>query len=78
MSRFILRYKEGDPIPASARQRLLQTPNLKLVDESARMILVEGTSSAVKTLLTDRDWSATPETEIKVPDTRPKPRVRPA
>jgi len=69
MQRYILRYKAAGPKPESDLMRIRNTPGLTVVDESPRMLLVEGDDKRIEGLRGDlADWLVTPEVQISVPD----------
>lgn len=71
MQRYILRYKSAGPKPEGDLLRIRNTPGVTVVDESPRMLLVEGDNKPIEHLRDDlADWLVTPETQISVPDTR--------
>ncbi|HAB16051.1 MAG TPA: hypothetical protein PLX89_08735 [Verrucomicrobiota bacterium] len=71
--RFILRFTgEGEP-SADEYQRIRALPELRVVDSSARMLLVESPEATLKRFVNEMpSWSLTPERTIPLPDPRPK------
>jgi hypothetical protein len=71
MTCYILRYKAAGAKPESDLSRIREAAGIKIVDESPRMLLVEGDDENIKHLSGDLgNWLVTPETQISVPDTR--------
>jgi len=71
MSRYILRYKAPGTKPQQDLLRIREAAGVKILDESPRMLLVEGDDEKIKGLRNDlSDWLVTPEVQISVPDTR--------
>ncbi|HTP69161.1 MAG TPA: hypothetical protein VMJ35_09685 [Dongiaceae bacterium] len=71
MSRFVLRYGGSDAIPAGHLNTIRSTPGLKVIDESPRMLLVDGEQSSLQEKLKDMPgWSLHPEQTYPMPDTR--------
>jgi hypothetical protein len=73
MPRFILRFKGTGTVQDVDRQRVLSQPNVKVVDSSTRMMLVEGHEGQIRTLVDQMPgWVLLPEQTVPLPDTRPK------
>ena len=71
MSRYILRYKAPGTKPQQDLTRIRETDGVNILDESPRMLLVEGDDEKIKSLRNQlSDWLVTPEVQISVPDTR--------
>jgi hypothetical protein len=71
MSRYILRYKAPGTKPQQDLMRIRETAGVNILDESPRMLLVEGDEEKIKSLRNQlSDWLVTPEVQISVPDTR--------
>jgi hypothetical protein len=71
MQRYILRYKASGPKPEGDLLRIRNTPGLTVVDESPRMLLVEGDDKPIEDLRGDlANWLVTPEVQISLPDKR--------
>ena len=70
MARFILRFS-GDAAPEEHTQIVRAAPNVKLVDQSPKMMLLEASEDDAKRLA-DRlpGWTLSPEVQYKIPDTR--------
>jgi hypothetical protein len=73
-ARFILRYTGDGPAPAGHVARLRDVPGTQVIDQSDRMLLVEGDSDdlerAARALGTG--WVLTPEKTVPVPDPKKK------
>jgi hypothetical protein len=81
MGRFILRYQGKGAKPAEDVQRLLTLSGVKLVDESAKMLLVEApVAETLKAAVESADgWSIALEHSVELPPTHPdlgKPRPK--
>lgn len=73
MSRYILRFCGHGVKPEADVQRITATPRLKVLDHTARMLLVEGAEGELRTVLHSlSNWVMTEETFIPAPDSRPK------
>lgn len=73
MARYVLRYKHAAQAPSSDLEKIRAAANLKVVDESPRMLLVEGEEQAAHASVQDMDgWTVTPESMTPLPDTRQK------
>jgi hypothetical protein len=73
-SRFVVRYRGNGPVPAEALDRAAKTAGVRLVDRSARSLLVEGAAEAVRAAFDEAggEWLVAPEVTYEVPDPRPK------
>ena len=75
MARFILRFTGPGEVPREDLARIQALPAAKIIDSSARMLLVEAPPDGISQLLRDLpNWTMSPETFIGIPDPRPKPR----
>jgi hypothetical protein len=75
VARFILRFTGPGEIPRDDLARIRALPGAKIIDSSARMLLVEAPLDGIAQLLRDLShWTMSPETFISIPDPRPKPR----
>ena len=75
MARFILRFTGPGEIPRDDLARIRALSPSKIIDRSARMLLVEAPLDGIAQLLPDLShWTMSPETFISIPDPRPKPR----
>jgi hypothetical protein len=73
MARYILRFTGRGASPDDARQRLSNWQDVKIVDESPRMLLVEASPEAINRLTEELPgWTSTLERTIPLPDPRPK------
>ncbi|MGA8312858.1 MAG: hypothetical protein WB755_22700 [Terriglobales bacterium] len=73
MSRYILRYGGSQSMPAEHLNSIRSTPGLKVIDESPKMLLVDGEESALREKLKEMpDWSIHAEKGYPLPDTRQK------
>ena len=76
--RFILRYTGDGPTPHAHVAQLRRVPGTKVLDESDKMLLVEGRQRDLETATHALGgWVLTAEKTIPVPDTRKKIRSRP-
>jgi hypothetical protein len=73
VERFILRFKGNGDSPVDDLERIRTLPDLKVVDDSSRMVLVEAPQEVVTKLVeTLPEWSLSRERFVPVPDVRPK------
>jgi hypothetical protein len=73
VERFILRFKGDGDRPVDDLERIRTLPNLKVVDDSSRMVLVEAPQDALTKLIeTLPEWSLSRERFVPVPDVRPR------
>jgi hypothetical protein len=73
MSRYILRYAGLQSAPTDHVRGIRATPGLKVIDESPKMLLVDGEESALHATLKGMDgWSIHPAQDYQLPDTRKK------
>jgi hypothetical protein len=73
MSRFIVRYRGKGPKPPAASDVARQAPGLRVVDQTSRMLLVEGPEEAVRSAFpSEEEWLIAPEQTYELPDPRPK------
>jgi hypothetical protein len=78
LKRFVLRYTGKGTPPAALAKQVQATPDLDLLEESGRMIFVEGAPEAVERLAAaNPDWLLTEEATIPLPDPRKKVRKAP-
>jgi hypothetical protein len=71
MGRFILRYGGSDAMPAGHLNTIRSTPGLQVIDESPKMILVDGDESTLNEKLKEMPgWSLHPEQTYSIPDAR--------
>jgi hypothetical protein len=72
VSRVILRYSGTGPVPPSDLDRIRTLPGVRMVDDSARRMLLvelaEGSLETVKARLPA--WLVVPEVVVPLPDTR--------
>jgi hypothetical protein len=79
MGRYIVRYVAEGTRPAADVKRIRAVPELTVLDESSRMMLVEASEKGLKKLMDALPgWSWSPERTIRLPDRRPKLRRKPA
>ena len=70
MARFILRYSGAAAPPEHARV-VAGTPNIKVIDSSPKMMLIEADEEEAKQLPGRLPgWNLYPEVHYKIPDTR--------
>ncbi len=73
MERFILRFEGNGNRPVDDLERIRTLPNLKVVDDSSRMVLVEAPQEVVTKLAESLpEWSLSRERFVPVPDVRPR------
>ena len=69
----MLRYGMARSAPEEHLQMIHSTPGLQVLDESPRMLLVDGEESALREKLKAMPgWSLHPEQSYPLPDTRKK------
>jgi len=75
VERFILRFEGNGDSPVDDLERIRTLPDLKVVDDSSRMLLVEAPQEVVTKLVeTLPEWSLSKERFVPVPDVRPRVR----
>lgn len=73
MGRYILRYSGTAAAPADHVDTVRSTPGLKVIDESPKMLLVDGEESALRDKIKSMPgWSLHSEQGLPLPDTRQK------
>ena len=73
MARFILRFTGSAGKPAEVADEIRRRSDLTILDETARMLLVDGPESTVREILAPHaDWLMAAEKQVPMPD----PRVR--
>src|SRR2546426_2998905 len=73
MARFIVRYRRKGPKPEDAAERVARVPGTLVVEETGRMLLVEGEEAAVRSAFPDaEEWLVEPERIFSIPDPRAK------
>jgi hypothetical protein len=74
MARFILRYQGAGTKPQGDVKKFSGLSNVKLVDESAKMLLVEAPTeeSLVDAVSDVEGWAICPECSIELPPPHPK------
>jgi hypothetical protein len=70
MTRHILRFRGKGDVPAAAAVRIRAAPGVSIVDQSARMLLVEGDDAQVSTLASMIDWIIAKDTPVQKPTTK--------
>lgn len=72
--RFILRFR-GEEKPLDQIERIRALPGVRLLDESPRMLFVEGPGDLLRDLIKSMpDWVLTPQATISLPRD-PRPRI---
>ena len=72
MARFMLRYSGGG-VPEQDVAALAADAGVKIVDRTAKMVLLEGQASAAEDLAGKlQGWKLYPEVEYNLPDDRPR------
>jgi hypothetical protein len=73
MARYVLRFKGGSTSRDHARERIAKRPDVEIVDEAPRMLLVEGSPEAINRLSEELPGcDACLERTSPLPDPRPK------
>jgi len=79
MGRFTLRYTGSGSAPTSFVEQVRGHEGVSILDESPRMLLVEGPEAELQRLLeTASGWLLVPERSISLPDLRPRVKRPPA
>lgn len=77
MARYVLRYRGRGPRPAADVGRVGALPGVEIVDDSPRMLLVDGPEKALRAALADLPgWVMSAETAVPLPDVRRRLRQR--
>jgi hypothetical protein len=75
--RWILRYRGSGPRPDVDAARIAALPGAEIVDDSSRMLLVDGPEDALRAAVASMpDWTLAEEREVPLPDVRRRPRSR--
>ncbi|MDQ3928100.1 MAG: hypothetical protein M3328_03020 [Chloroflexota bacterium] len=75
MERYILRYQGSGPKPEEDVEHLRKMQNVNLLDDSPRMVLVEGQEDELQHFVANTPkWIIIPEKMLSVPDPVPTPR----
>lgn len=75
MARYVLRFTGSGPRPAADLERIRSARDVTVLDDSARMLLVEAPAERVRKLIGSLPgWTSSPERTIQLPDPRPRPR----
>ena len=73
MSRLIVRYRGEGPRPESTITQLRSLPDVSIIDDSGRMLLIDGPEAMVRDALRPSDdWIIAPEKKYSIPDVRKK------
>lgn len=75
MARYILRYTGRGSPPPGDLERIRAVPDLTVLDESTRMLLVESPENPAARLRGMSSWVLNPEQTIPSPSPRPKIRA---
>ena len=70
MGRFILRFRGQGPLPDDIVRQVRQLPETQILEETDRMLLVEGPEEPLRRLVND-DWLFTQEQRYTPPERRP-------
>ncbi len=71
MERYILRFRGPGAAPTEDVSRIGRQSNVRIVDSSPKMLLVEADSAAIKKLQSTFDqWRVSEENTVPLPDTR--------
>ena len=75
MARWILRYRGERSRPDADVARVAALPGVEVVDDSPRMLLVEGAEGVLRAALAAMaDWAMSEEHPVPLPDVRRRPR----
>lgn len=73
--RFVVRFRGQGAAPKGDLAVVRAAPQTRIIDEGARMLLVEAPSiRALSEVEQLPDWVVVPETSVPLPDTRVSPR----
>ena len=73
MSRFILRFSGAAMAPENLAATLSSQKSIKVLDSTAKMLLIDGRRSDIESALTTcSGWTLTPETFTPLPDGKVK------
>src|SRR5258705_2807020 len=71
--RFILRYRGGGSIPEEDLARIRSLSDIKIIDASPRMLLIEAPDKELRSAVSSMpQWILTEERLTSIPDPRPK------
>ena len=71
MGRYILRYGPSSAAPTEHLQDIRQSPGIKVIDETPKMLLVDAEESALREKVKGMPgWSLHSEHGYEIPDTR--------
>jgi hypothetical protein len=70
MTRFIVRHRGKGATPAAAAEVAARIPGIRVVDQTPRMLLLEGPEQAVRSAFPDEEWLVAPEQTLDTPDPR--------
>ena len=71
MSRFVIRYRGSGARPEDVVRRIRQMPELSIVDDGGRVLLVEGPEGSLREALgSSTDWLVAAEKTYSVPSPR--------
>jgi len=71
LGRYVLRYLGDGPKPPADVSRARQAPGVTVVDESPKMLLIEGDDASLAGLAEAfPGWAVTPEQTYSIPDAR--------
>jgi hypothetical protein len=72
-SRFILRYRGTGEIPQTDLNRVKAAKGVRVVEQTARMLLVEGDEGSVNGIASGMErWVLAFDRSVPVPDSRPR------
>jgi len=77
VGRFILRYRGDGRRPDEDAQRIASLAGVEVIDDSVRMLLVEGAAATLRAVLAELpDWVMVAERVVPLPDVRRRRRRR--
>ncbi len=75
MARFILRYRGGGPRPDADAAGIAALAGVEVLDDSPRMLLVDGPEDTLRTAVAGLPgWAIGEERSVPLPDVRRRPR----
>jgi hypothetical protein len=74
MEKYILRYRGQGIMPDEEARHILESADATILDDSARMVLVEAVGAKLKAAVAGMDqWSVSPEHTVPLDDPYPRP-----
>jgi len=75
VARYVLRYRGPGPRPDADVECIVALPGVEIIDESSRLLLVDGPASALRGALASLPgWVMSRERSVPLPEVRRRPR----